>query len=93
MAYGSLWWMLGSLTLLRALARNAAPDLVVCDVVLPGESGFEVVKALRAMHPDLRVLYASGFTAEIDRVGADAFLAKPYQPDQLGALVRELLAR
>ena len=76
-----------------ALARNAAPDLVVCDVVLPGESGFEVVKALRAMHPDLRVLYASGFTAEIDRVGADAFLAKPYQPDQLGALVRELLAR
>jgi PAS domain S-box-containing protein len=77
-----------------AVAQEAgpAPDLVVCDVLLPGLSGFEVVKALRAARPGLPVLYVSGFTAEIDRVGADAFLAKPYRPEALIAFVRELLA-
>ena len=76
-----------------AQGTQPSPDLVVCDLLLPDESGFEVVKALRAERPGLPVLYVSGFTAEIDRVGGDAFLAKPYRPEALIAFVRELLVR
>ena len=83
----------GDEALAIAQGTGPEPDLVVCDVLLPGQSGFEVVKALRAERPGLPVLYVSGFTAEIDRVGADAFLAKPYRPEALVAFVRDLLVR
>jgi len=83
----------GDEALALAQKTGPSPDLVVCDVLLPGQSGFEVVKALRVERPSLPVLYVSGFTAEIDRVGADAFLAKPYRPEALIAFVRELLAQ
>ncbi|MEM8883266.1 MAG: response regulator [Planctomycetota bacterium] len=71
-------------------------DLLVTDVVMPGLSGPELAERLRARRPDLRVLFVSGFQdpertrlPELD--GRTAFLAKPFQPDELRAKVLELL--
>ncbi|MBI2392553.1 MAG: response regulator [Deltaproteobacteria bacterium] len=75
-----------------AVARSQRFDVAVCDVVLPGRSGFDVIAALREEHPDVRVLFVSGYTNELPRAGDDAFLAKPYTPDALDEKVREVLA-
>jgi CheY-like chemotaxis protein len=72
-------------------------DLVLTDLVMPGKlSGREVANRLRAERPDLKVLYTSGYSAELADTGlADeeiCFLQKPYHPEQLLAVVRALLA-
>jgi signal transduction histidine kinase/CheY-like chemotaxis protein len=66
-------------------------DLVVCDIVLPGRSGFDVVAALRETRPGLPALFVSGYSAELPRTGDEPFLAKPYTPDLLTARVRAVL--
>lgn len=71
------------------LAGNHA-DLVVLDVMLPGEDGLSIVKRLKS-RSDIPVLMLSARSADIDRIiglemGADDYLPKPFHP-------RELLAR
>ncbi|MDQ3365580.1 MAG: ATP-binding protein [Myxococcota bacterium] len=75
-----------------AHALDHTLDLIVCDVVLPGSSGFDVIAGIRERRTDIPVLYVSGFIAEVHRIGTDAFLAKPYAPGALSARVGELLA-
>ena len=80
------------------LARSSAPDLIVLDLMLPRLSGFEVLTAIRA-DPGLRdtpvvVLTAwSHVAAEIEAIGADRFVAKPFEPSELETVVEELLGR
>jgi CheY-like chemotaxis protein len=71
--------------------------LVLTDVIMPGESGPALATELVRTHPDLRVLYISGYTA--DELGthglarADApLLPKPFTIDQLTQKLREVLA-
>ena len=71
-------------------------DAVVTDVVMPGMSGPELAKRLADSHPDIPVLFMSGYTDEaIVRHGVlepgVAFLQKPFTPDALARKVRELL--
>lgn len=71
------------------LAGNHA-DLVVLDVMLPGEDGLSIVKRIKS-RSDIPVLMLSARSADIDRIiglemGADDYLPKPFHP-------RELLAR
>jgi CheY-like chemotaxis protein len=81
------------------LAERFHPDLVLLDVMMPGGSGLDVVERLRA-NPDLAgipVVVISAFAADSDRLaahdaGADGFLRKPFDPDELETLVEELLA-
>jgi putative two-component system response regulator len=83
-----------------ALERVAAhrPDVVLCDIRMPDQTGFEVCRALKA-DPVTRlipVVLMTALSEQDDRVraldaGADDFLAKPFDPTELAARVRSLM--
>jgi CheY-like chemotaxis protein len=79
------------------LAREARPDLIVLDVMLPGLSGIEVLEEIRTdpeLH-DLKVVVITAWShAEVEAqvAGADRFVSKPFDPDELSRAVEELLA-
>ena len=73
-------------------------DLVVLDVMLPGQSGYDVVRALRAGGRDVPVLMLTARDAKEDIVrglnaGADDYLTKPFSFEEFLARVRALLRR
>ena len=79
-----------------SLAREDRPDLIVLDVMLPGRSGIEVLEELRT-DVDLTMIPVVVITAwshaELDAqvAGADRFVSKPFDPDELSSAVEELL--
>lgn len=71
-------------------------DLVITDVVMPRMGGVELVRRLSEGRPGTRVVYLSGYSAEValDRAGEPPdglFVKKPIQPAALLRLVREVL--
>ena len=71
-------------------------DLVLCDVVMPGMSGQEIVERIRAKSPDTRVLFMSGYTDNVVvrhgiLEGEFEFLEKPFSADRLAAKIRQVL--
>jgi CheY-like chemotaxis protein len=80
----------------KTVKRLNGLDLLLTDVVLVGESGYDLAQRLWANHPDLPVLFMSGYTDdEVFRRGVrdlrHAFLAKPFTPQTLARKVREVL--
>lgn len=77
----------------------AAPThLIVLDVNLPGESGFDIAQRLRAGYPSLNIIMVSARTEEQDRIrgyesGADFYLTKPVSPAELSAAVKAVRRR
>lgn len=82
-------------------AREQRPDVVVLDLMLPGLSGYDVLKELRAREEtrDVGVILLTARRDEPDRIqglslGADDYLTKPFSPQELtlriGALLRRL---
>jgi DNA-binding response OmpR family regulator len=81
-----------------ALARAESPDLIVLDVMLPGRSGFDVLRDLRAEGSSAAVILLTARDDVIDRVagleiGADDYLTKPFEPRELVARVGAVLRR
>ena len=80
-----------ALALLPDLPRA---DLLFTDIVMPGLNGFQLAEQARAMRPDLKVLYTTGYAhgagGEEAAVTA-AVLAKPFEVDQLARKVRDAL--
>jgi CheY-like chemotaxis protein len=79
----------------RHISRIA---LMLTDVVMPRMSGRDLAERMRAMRPDLKVLYMSGYTdnvimqqGELDP--GEAFIQKPITPDALARKVRGVLDR
>ena len=83
---------------LTGALRSGAPDLVILDVSMPGEDGFEICRRLRAT-PGLEtvpVLFLTGSLKTQDylrslRVGGSSYLMKPIAPAQLLAVVGKLV--
>lgn len=82
------------------LIQDGAPpaDLVILDIMLPGMSGYSVCEQLRASGNQIPVLILSARTLTEDRIrgfdiGADQYLTKPFELDELLALVKSLLTR
>jgi len=79
--------------------RNASPDLVMLDVMLPGKSGFEILKELRAdaTLADLPILMLTARGQTRDREialedGVSRFMTKPFSNADMLAAVRDLTA-
>jgi CheY-like chemotaxis protein len=80
-------------------ARHAGPiDLLVTDVVMPEMTGRELAIRLRESRPQIKVLYVSGYAADI--IGREGvldpgvdYLPKPFTPAQLAIKVREVLGQ
>lgn len=73
-------------------------DLVLVDLMLPGLSGFEVTRRLRAMRRDLPLIMVTARAQEHERVqglaqGADDYLTKPFSLRELDLRIRALLRR
>lgn len=81
----------------RSNLASFAFDLVVLDVMMPGESGLELTRALRA-DGRIPVLLLTAMAEPEDRIngleqGADDYLTKPFEPRELVLRVRNLLQR
>src|SRR6187549_1106674 len=77
------------------LLRKMGPDLVILDWMLPGMDGLEVLGRAREIS-SVPIIMLTAKTASIDRVaglatGADDYLAKPFEPEELLARIRAQL--
>ena len=82
----------------QRLALSEAIDLLILDVILPGQSGLEVLKAVRAQNQDLPILMLTALGTTQDKLlgfdgGADDYLVKPFDFAELLARVRALTRR
>jgi two-component system, OmpR family, phosphate regulon response regulator OmpR len=83
----------------RTQLRAINPDLMVLDVMMPGESGLDLTQALRQEGGDtLPILLLTARGAPEDRIagfeaGADDYLGKPFEPRELVLRIRALLRR
>jgi two-component system, cell cycle sensor histidine kinase and response regulator CckA len=88
----------GDDALARFNAYKKRIDLLITDVVIPKRSGIEVFETIRMLHPEIKVLFLSGYSKDIIQkkgildTGAN-FLQKPVSPNTLLAKVREILNR
>lgn len=80
------------------LAQKHQVDVMVLDVMLPGISGLDVCRELKAQQPELAIIMLTSRDSETDRVlglelGADDYMAKPFSVRELQARVRAQLRK
>lgn len=73
-------------------------DLVILDLIIPGKSGIEVCRSVKAARPELPVLMLTALSTTVDKVkgfdaGADDYLVKPFDFPELLARIKSLLKR
>ncbi len=81
----------------KALNRDSF-DLIVLDLMLPGEDGLSICRRLRANEPQQAIIMLTAKGDEIDRIvglemGADDYLPKPFNPRELVARIQAVLRR
>jgi CheY-like chemotaxis protein len=86
-------------TALEILAQHPEIDLLVTDIVMPGGmNGVELVQQVRALRPDLKIIYSSGFPAEALAERSMSLvdgplLHKPYQSSEFAAIIHKVMER
>ena len=90
----------GNATDAWGLLQQETPDLIISDIMMPQVDGYAFLKQLRAdsRFSNLPVVFLTARGMTSDRIlgyqaGCDAYLAKPFDPDELVALVENLLDR
>lgn len=82
----------------RGLMQGLAFDLLIVDVMMPGDGGLALVAGLRARGEDVPVLMLSALSESADKIaglatGSDDYLAKPFEPEELLLRLKSLLRR
>lgn len=79
-------------------ARTWKPDLIILDIMLPEMDGYKVSRLLKfdETYKHIPIIMLTARTQEADKLkgkeaGADAYITKPYEPEELMAKIRELL--
>lgn len=80
--------------------KNNPPDVVILDIILPKMNGYEICRKIKAdaKTQNLAVVMCSAKKEEFDRYwgmkqGADAYIAKPFHPQELVGTIKQLLVR
>ncbi len=81
----------------KSLTRDTF-DLIILDLMLPGEDGLSICRRLRSNEPQLAIIMLTAKGDEIDRIvglemGADDYLPKPFNPRELVARIQAVLRR
>ncbi len=78
-----------------ALYRKEPFDLVLTDIMMPGKTGLEVIKELRADYPEARIIATAAGVEEVlsqaMEAGADHSLEKPFALKEVVAIMKEML--
>ncbi len=74
------------------------PDLVIADIMLPDMSGFRLTETIRKIHPDIPIIIVTAKQSQSDKhygfmVGADDYLTKPVDEEELILRIRALMRR
>jgi two-component system OmpR family response regulator len=82
---------------LRSAVETSRPDVIVLDLMMPGEDGLSLCRGLRA-NSDVPIIMLTARGEETDRIvglemGADDYLAKPFNPRELLARIKSVLRR
>ena len=76
------------------LVKSRKPDIVLLDMIMPGIDGFGMLKALRTFTdlPIIAFSASAGNQDEAMRLGADDFVHKPFDPDDMARRIKAFLA-
>jgi two-component system phosphate regulon response regulator OmpR len=83
---------------LESLLARQKVDLLVLDLMLPGEDGLELCRRLRGKGVELPIIMLTGKGSDVDRIvglelGADDYMPKPFNPRELVARIKAVLRR
>ena len=78
--------------------QRTRPDAAVLDIMLPRMDGFEVCRQIRAIDAKIGILFLTAKNLDVDKIrgletGADDYIVKPFNPDELVARLRAVLRR
>lgn len=80
------------------IALKEKPDVVILDVMMPGMDGFEVCNILRNEMPNVGIIMLTAKSQDVDRIlglekGADDYMVKPFNPQELVLRINSLVRR
>ena len=79
------------------LAKETKPDLITLDVILPDNTGLDVLKGIKAEQPNMKVIIVSAVGQEVIvneaiEYGAKAYIVKPFSEEKVLEVVSQVLA-